>query len=54
MVMKEVFQNTIQKIINKEFGNFISYEKMIIKFKKKIIEMFFLRKMLVVNMSNGN
>ena len=27
MVMKEVFQNTIQKMMNKEFNNFMGYEK---------------------------
>lgn len=50
MAMKEVFQNTIQKMMNKEFDNFMGYEKTTIKFKKKITEMVFLRKMLIVNM----
>ncbi|ADV34828.1 transposase, mutator type (plasmid) [Mesomycoplasma conjunctivae] len=27
MAMKEVFQNTIQKMMNKEFDNFMGYEK---------------------------
>ncbi|WP_258408867.1 IS256 family transposase [Mycoplasmopsis fermentans] len=39
--MKEVFQNTIQKMMNKEFDNFIGYEKMIIKFKKNYRNDFF-------------
>ncbi|WP_041593951.1 hypothetical protein [Mycoplasmopsis fermentans] len=36
MAMKEVFQNTIQKMMNKEFDNFMGYEKNDNKVQKKL------------------